>query len=157
MTSDLKLLVLRMNSPLQLEDASHSFVEELIQIQCHLQDIGSFVATPESSARDAHKRNLYFDPLCIEQIEDRIDQMSAELPTLTTFILPSGGKTSSSLHMCRSVCRRAERCLSLVMRTESLDSNVYKYINRLSDYLFTLARYAAMKEKKHEHIYRKHT
>ncbi|XP_042124389.1 corrinoid adenosyltransferase MMAB isoform X2 [Peromyscus maniculatus bairdii] len=107
----------------------------LLQIQCTLQDVGSALATPRSSAREAHLKHTAFEEGTIAELEQWIDKYSSQLPPLTAFILPSGGKSSSALHFCRAVCRRAER--------------------RLSDYLFTVARYAAMKEGSQEKIYKK--
>uniref|UniRef100_A0A8D2F7F3 Metabolism of cobalamin associated B n=1 Tax=Theropithecus gelada TaxID=9565 RepID=A0A8D2F7F3_THEGE len=67
----------------------------------------------------------------------------------------SGGKISSALHFCRAVCRRAERRVVPLVQMGETDANVAKFLNRLSDYLFTLARYAAMKEGNQEKIYKK--
>ncbi|KAF6029928.1 MMAB [Bugula neritina] len=137
------------------EEKDHTFVNELVKVQCILQDIGSFIATPSASARESHQNNLHFDHDNTTELEQAIDKMTEELPPLKNFILPSGGKTSSSLHFCRAVCRRAERQLAQLRQSEDMDSSVYQYINRLSDYLVTVARYACMKEGQHEHIYRK--
>uniref|UniRef100_A0A8C2N2H2 Methylmalonic aciduria (cobalamin deficiency) cblB type homolog (human) n=1 Tax=Cricetulus griseus TaxID=10029 RepID=A0A8C2N2H2_CRIGR len=67
----------------------------------------------------------------------------------------SGGKSSSALHFCRAVCRRAERRVVPLVQMGETDANVAKFLNRLSDYLFTIARYAAMKEGSQEKIYKK--
>ncbi|CAO2629165.1 Corrinoid adenosyltransferase MMAB [Lemmus lemmus] len=67
----------------------------------------------------------------------------------------SGGKSSSVLHFCRAVCRRAERRVVPLVQMGEADANVAKFLNRLSDYLFTVARYAAMKEGSQEKIYKK--
>uniref|UniRef100_A0A8C4MI60 Metabolism of cobalamin associated B n=1 Tax=Equus asinus asinus TaxID=83772 RepID=A0A8C4MI60_EQUAS len=67
----------------------------------------------------------------------------------------SGGKSSSVLHLCRAVCRRAERRVVPLVQMGETDANVAKFLNRLSDYLFTLARYVAMKEGNQEKIYKK--
>ncbi|KAF4011651.1 hypothetical protein G4228_003256 [Cervus hanglu yarkandensis] len=67
----------------------------------------------------------------------------------------SGGKSSSALHFCRAVCRRAERRVVPLVQMGETDANVAKFLNRLSDYLFTLARYTAMKEGNPEKIYKK--
>ncbi|KAF6082109.1 metabolism of cobalamin associated B [Phyllostomus discolor] len=125
------------------------------QIQCSLQDVGSALATPRSSAREAHLKHTAFGTGRILELEQWIDRYSSQLPPLTAFILPSGGKSSSALHLCRAVCRRAERRVVPLVQMGETDANVAKFLNRLSDYLFTLARYTAMKEGNREKIYKK--
>uniref|UniRef100_A0A9J7YC78 Corrinoid adenosyltransferase MMAB n=1 Tax=Cyprinus carpio carpio TaxID=630221 RepID=A0A9J7YC78_CYPCA len=124
-------------------------------IQCVLQDVGSNIATPRSSARDSHIKKTKFSSQAVIELESWIDSFTEELPPLTNFILPSGGKSSAALHVARAVCRRAERCVAPVVRSGETDPEVAKYLNRLSDYLFTVARYAAMKEGNGETIYRR--
>ncbi|XP_069353007.1 corrinoid adenosyltransferase MMAB isoform X2 [Eulemur rufifrons] len=138
-----------------IEEKGHTFAEELQKIQCMLQDVGSALATPRSSARDAHLKHAAFAAGPILELEQWIDRYTSQLPPLTAFILPSGGKSSSALHFCRAVCRRAERRVVPLVQMGETDANVAKFLNRLSDYLFTLARYAAMKEGNPEKIYKK--
>ncbi|HMB63130.1 MAG TPA: cob(I)yrinic acid a,c-diamide adenosyltransferase [Eudoraea sp.] len=76
----------------------------------------------------------------IELLEGEIDQMNEDLPSMTHFILPGGHNTVSYCHIARTVCRRAERIMSLLHDHEPVDGHVLSYINRLSDYLFVLAR-----------------
>nr|XP_054952080.1 corrinoid adenosyltransferase MMAB isoform X2 [Pan paniscus] len=136
-------------------EKGHTFAEELQKIQCTLQDVGSALATPRSSAREAHLKYTTFKAGPILELEQWIDKYTSQLPPLTAFILPSGGKISSALHFCRAVCRRAERRVVPLVQMGETDANVAKFLNRLSDYLFTLARYAAMKEGNQEKIYKK--
>uniref|UniRef100_A0A2K6UFB8 Corrinoid adenosyltransferase MMAB n=1 Tax=Saimiri boliviensis boliviensis TaxID=39432 RepID=A0A2K6UFB8_SAIBB len=136
-------------------EKGHTFAEELQKIQCLLQDVGSALATPRSSAREAHLKYTTFEAGPILELEQWIDKYTSQLPPLTAFILPSGGKISSALHFCRAVCRRAERRVVPLVQMGETDANVAKFLNRLSDYLFTLARYAAMKEGNQEKIYKK--
>ncbi|PNI64807.1 MMAB isoform 7 [Pan troglodytes] len=136
-------------------EKGHTFAEELQKIQCTLQDVGSALATPRSSAREAHLKYTAFKAGPILELEQWIDKYTSQLPPLTAFILPSGGKISSALHFCRAVCRRAERRVVPLVQMGETDANVAKFLNRLSDYLFTLARYAAMKEGNQEKIYKK--
>ncbi len=129
---------------------------QLIKIQSVLLDIGSHIATPKTSASQKQLDRLSnFDVNLTMELELWIDAYDSELPTLKNFILPSGGKFASTVHICRSICRRAERSLQVLLQSKDLDANVCVYINRLSDYLFTLARFAALKEEKTETIYKK--
>ncbi|PIZ95798.1 MAG: ATP:cob(I)alamin adenosyltransferase [Candidatus Magasanikbacteria bacterium CG_4_10_14_0_2_um_filter_33_14] len=82
----------------------------------------------------------------LEFLENNIDEMSIELPELTQFILPGGSVTASLAFQARAVCRRAERVIIKLDQHYELETNIPKYLNRLSDYLFTLARYLNKKE-----------
>ncbi|XP_010768955.1 corrinoid adenosyltransferase MMAB [Notothenia coriiceps] len=134
-------------------DKGHTFTYQLDKIQCILQDVGSNIATPQSSARESHISRTKFAAQPISDLETWIDTFTEELPPLTNFILPSGGKGSAALHLARTVCRRAERSVAPIVRSGEADPDVAKFLNRLSDYLFTAARYAAMKEGSVETIY----
>lgn len=136
-------------------DKGHLFTHQLDKIQCILQDVGSNIATPRSSARDSHIKKTQFTNAMIVDLESWIDTFTKELPPLTNFILPSGGKSSVALHLARTICRRAERSVVPIVRSGEADEEVAKFLNRLSDYLFTVARYAAMKEGKAEKIYKR--
>uniref|UniRef100_A0A3P8UB57 Corrinoid adenosyltransferase MMAB n=1 Tax=Amphiprion percula TaxID=161767 RepID=A0A3P8UB57_AMPPE len=136
-------------------DKGHMFTYQLDKIQCILQDVGSNIATPQSSARESHIKRTKFTAQPIADMETWIDTFTAELPPLTNFILPSGGKSSAALHLARTVCRRAERSVAPIVRSGEADPDVAKFLNRLSDYLFTVARYAAMKEGNEEKIYKR--
>lgn len=136
-------------------DKGHTFTYQLDKIQCILQDVGSNIATPRSSARESHIKKTKFAAQPIVELETWIDKFTEELPPLTSFILPSGGKSSAALHLARTVCRRAERSVAPIFRSGEADPDVAKFLNRLSDYLFTVARYAAMKEGSEEKIYKK--
>ena len=78
-----------------------------------------------------------------QEIEEWIDEYSRMLPPLDSFILPGGGRTSAALHVARSVCRRAERRIAPLVECGDVDPEVLKYVNRLSDFLFTIGRLAA--------------
>ncbi|KAF7661968.1 hypothetical protein LDENG_00248760 [Lucifuga dentata] len=136
-------------------EKGHAFTYQLDKIQCVLQDVGSNIATPQSSARESHIKKTKFTSQPIADLEIWIDEFTAELPPLTNFILPSGGKSSAALHIARTVCRRAERSVAPIVRSGEADPDVAKFLNRLSDYLFTVARFAAMKEGNKEKIYKR--
>lgn len=128
---------------------------QLERIQSRLLDIGSAIATPLSESGQAKINRVSFPDGEIETLEGWIDGLDNELPPLMSFILPSGGPASAQLHLARTVCRRAERSVVVIQQEGDVEHSVLKYLNRLSDYLFTAARYAAMKDGKEEVIYKK--
>ena len=113
-------------------------------IQDKLFTVGAILATdPEKAILKSGKERLNIpkiDALDIELLEIEMDAMDAELPPMMHFILPGGHTTVSYCHIARTVCRRAERMASLLNENEPFDERVLMYINRLSDYLFVLAR-----------------
>ncbi|XP_046864493.1 corrinoid adenosyltransferase-like [Xenia sp. Carnegie-2017] len=136
-------------------EGGHKIVEDLYEIQCILQDVGSNIATPRSS-NNANKVGLTkFHLGEVERLEAWIDKYDAHLPSLTNFILPSGGRSSSSLHLARSICRRAERRIAPLVRAGNVDAEILRYLNRLSDFLFTAARFVCHAEGKKELIYKR--
>uniref|UniRef100_A0A0B6ZJ95 Corrinoid adenosyltransferase MMAB n=1 Tax=Arion vulgaris TaxID=1028688 RepID=A0A0B6ZJ95_9EUPU len=135
------------------KEAGHQLTDKLQLIQCALQDVGSNIATPFSSARTAHLKQVQFNRKFVSDLESWIDEMTDQLPPLKNFILPSGGKSSCSLHFARSVCRRAERSMTPLVRDKEIDEETLKFVNRLSDFLFTAARFCAMREGRTEAIY----
>eukprot|EP00918_Siedleckia_nematoides_P056492 GHVU01123222.1.p1 GENE.GHVU01123222.1~~GHVU01123222.1.p1 ORF type:complete len:225 (+),score=12.67 GHVU01123222.1:81-755(+) len=136
-------------------EAGHDFIDKLETVQCVLQDVGSNIATPKTSAREAHSKKTEFSEENVRDLEVWIDHYTEQLPPLKNFILPSGGRTSSALHVCRAVCRRAERRVTPLVREGEVDATPAVYLNRLSDLLFTLARVAAKNENKQEVVYRR--
>tara|TARA_R110002020_G_scaffold387546_1_gene598245 strand:+ start:48535 stop:49110 length:576 start_codon:yes stop_codon:yes gene_type:complete len=113
-------------------------------IQENLFTLGAILATdPQKSVLKNGKPRLDI-PLITEEdvmlLEHEMDAMDAHLPPMTHFILPGGHQTVSYCHIARCVCRRAERLASALFDIEPFDSNALKYLNRLSDYLFVLAR-----------------
>ncbi|GAM17258.1 hypothetical protein SAMD00019534_004330 [Acytostelium subglobosum LB1] len=129
-------------------------IRELEEIQCLLLDLGSHVATPRSSSSDAHLQRTEFGEQPVNNLEEQIDRMDEHLPPLRNFILPGGGFVSSQLHVCRAVCRRCERDMVPLLRDEVIDATASKYVNRLSDYFFTIARYSSLRNNATESIYR---
>ena len=91
----------------------------------------------------------------VTDLEGWIDAMDTKLPPLKNFILPSGGLAAAQFHVARTVCRRTERDLVSLLEEEQINPIAFTYVNRLSDYLFTLARVCALIEGKPETIYKK--
>ena len=116
----------------------------LIQIQKKLFIIGAILATdPEKAILKNGKKRLDIQEITdmdIRVLETEIDGMEAILPPMTHFILPGGHTAVSYCHIARTICRRAERMCSLLSESAPIDAAVLIYINRLSDYLFVLAR-----------------
>jgi cob(I)alamin adenosyltransferase len=103
----------------------------LLNIQHLLFDIGGEIATPG---------NAVIAPSSVERLEELIESYNEELPALKEFILPGGSFSASVCHLARSVCRRCERSLVKLSHSEALNPETLRYINRLSDLLFVLAR-----------------
>ena len=111
-------------------------------IQSKLFVIGAHLATEESD--EMIKKQLPVEVADILLLEDEMDRMIAVLPPLNNFILPGGSKATSFCHVARTVCRRSERRIVELGEKSTVDSNLIKYINRLSDYLFVLSRKISM-------------
>lgn len=110
----------------------------LTDIQSKLFVIGAHLAMDENAG--ALKDQLPCTEKDIELLEQEMDHMFEVLPKLNHFILPTGCQAAAYAHVARTVCRRAERCIVELADQIDVDQNLIKYINRLSDYLFVLAR-----------------
>ena len=116
----------------------------LVKIQNELFTLGSMLATPKEKEikRDGKERlnipKIVLDD--IEFLEKEMDNMNEDLPAMTNFVLPGGHTTVSYCHIARTVCRRAERITVNLSTEEDIDTIIVSYLNRLSDYLFVLAR-----------------
>ena len=108
--------------------------EVLIGIQKNLFDLGSMLANPTNTSKAVIKE------ADIEELENGIDNMNEFLPALKTFILPGGNESASLAHVCRTVCRRAERRTITLSLDHEIEPITIKYLNRLSDYFFVLSR-----------------
>jgi cob(I)alamin adenosyltransferase len=119
----------------------------LEDIQVWLFDLGTIIANPCEKKKYNFDKNLEFTKI----LEKEIDDMTSELPKLRNFILPTG-----NIHLSRAIARRCERRMVKIKEEYiHIDDNCLIFINRLSDYLFTLARYEANINKKEEKIYKK--
>ncbi|WP_299485973.1 cob(I)yrinic acid a,c-diamide adenosyltransferase [uncultured Allomuricauda sp.] len=112
--------------------------ETLALIQNKLFTVGAILATEPKKENRLKIPRISDDDITL--LENEMDQMNEELPEMTHFILPGGHTTVSYCHIARTVCRRAERMASYLNENEPLPNNLLSYINRLSDYLFVLAR-----------------
>ncbi|MDQ7027179.1 MAG: cob(I)yrinic acid a,c-diamide adenosyltransferase [Anaerolineae bacterium] len=112
--------------------------KELINIQEHLFRLGADLATPMDAKAEWLIRITAKE---VEWLEYRIDQFSAHLAPLKNFILPGGSVVGANLHVARTVCRRAERLVVALADNEAVNEQALIYLNRLSDWLFTAARY----------------
>lgn len=110
----------------------------LQDIQDHLFVIGSHLAT-DCNTTTLRQASIVTDQM-ISDIETLIDTIDQSLPQLHAFVLPGGSMAAAQCHVCRTVCRRAERRILTLLRTDQVDQNVVRYVNRLSDLLFVLAR-----------------
>ena len=117
----------------------------LARIQNDLFDLGAVLASPDRE-RLAGKASGFIRPEDSAFLEATIDRFDRELPPLRDFILPGGSDLASGFHVGRTVCRRAEREIVLLSETERVDPEILIYINRLSDLLFVLARWANLKK-----------
>ena len=126
------------------EISDEKVLNQLQKIQFDLFTVGSEAATPTDKLLLANGKNrldLMISEKEIIELELWMDDFDAELEPLRFFILPSGGKAAATVHVCRTVCRRAERAMVFLNETEEVRPELIKYLNRLSDYLFILARY----------------
>ena len=112
--------------------------EVLALIQNKLFTLGAILATEPSKDNRLKIPRIHLED--IQLLEREIDKMNEELPEMTHFILPGGHTTVSYCHVARTICRRAERMISYLHENEPVPETVLSYINRLSDYLFVLAR-----------------
>ena len=122
-----------LNTSFQIQE----YNQLLFQVQNRLFDIGSHLASDPS--REPLPAGV--DEKDITSLEVAMDSMNEDLPPLRHFILPGGDKAVASAHICRTVCRRAERRVVSLHQIAPVDPAVIRYVNRLSDFFFVLARY----------------
>jgi cob(I)alamin adenosyltransferase len=112
----------------------------LLRVQHELFNLGSILATLPA---DVHPKQARVTDADVVQLEREMDGMGAELPPLRSFVLPGGCRLNAELHVCRTVCRRAERELVALAREEDIPPETVRYLNRLSDALFVWSRWAS--------------
>lgn len=132
-------------------DRSELVTAELATIQARLFQVGAELAAPGVDALAAMERITDDD---VAALERRIDALEAELPPLTNFILPGGGVLGAELHRARTQCRRAERRVTGLREREPVDARIVRYLNRLADLLFVMARWCNRREGQPETVWR---
>ena len=125
-----------------LEPMPSRFAAWLRRVQIDLLDVGADLSVPPPAAsaatRDAPRQRLRVDPSYTEWLERACDEVNAKLEPLRSFVIPGGTPAAAHLHICRTVCRRADRRALAV--GEEGNAEVARYLNRLSDLLFILSR-----------------
>jgi cob(I)alamin adenosyltransferase len=112
----------------------------LRRVQHELFNLGSILATLPEDAAPAQARVTSAE---VAQLEAEIDRMNADLPELRSFVLPGGSRINAELHLCRTICRRAERAAVTLARDEAVPPEALHYLNRLGDALFVWSRWAS--------------
>lgn len=129
------------------ESPSLEVLNQLIQIQKEIFILGAELATPKEKlflANGKSRIGKMIQEQEITQMEKWIDEWEKTLPPLTHFILPGGSRASAQAHLARTVCRRAERIVVALSEHDEIRLICQKYLNRLSDYLFVIARVMAI-------------
>jgi cob(I)alamin adenosyltransferase len=126
-----------------------SIREVLLRVQNELFDLGADLSVPIE-----HEGRLRATQEQVDRLEAECDRFNAELPALTSFVLPGGGETAARLHVARTICRRAEREALVAANAHAVNQLVLVYLNRLSDLLFILARAANAGESHEEPLWR---
>jgi cob(I)alamin adenosyltransferase len=133
------------------EGEGHRRLDEVLRrLQNQLFDLGSELATPDDAAYEGMYRVSEAE---VRELERLIDDCQKELPALKSFVLPGGGRIGAFLHQARTVCRRAEREILRLSRAEPLSEWPLRYVNRLSDLLFVLARWVARRLEEPEYLW----
>ena len=124
--------------------ADSEFAEPLYRIQNDLFDLGADLATPAGEGEDFAPSEMVLRVVAgqVAWLEKAIDAANAQLEPLTSFVLPGGSEAAARLHMARASARRAERAMTAMAAEVATNPQALAYINRLSDYLFVLARVA---------------
>ena len=132
------------------ENPQADVIKKVTRVQKELFVLGSDLSAPQ----DIKVKTPRITKSYITRLEKEIDRMEKNLPKLRNFILPGGSKTGAKLHLARSIARRAERSIAALSSKENINKNSQIYINRLSDWLFVLARYVNKLDNQEEKIWK---
>jgi cob(I)alamin adenosyltransferase len=122
----------------------------LLRVQHELFNLGSILATLPD---DVHPRQPRVTGAEVEQLEREMDEMNGQLAPLRSFVLPGGSRLNAELHLCRTICRRAERLCVALGRSESVPPDAVRYLNRLSDAFFVWSRWASHAAREPETVW----
>jgi cob(I)alamin adenosyltransferase len=120
----------------------------ITKVQNKLFALGAYLATDQEKVQITDASNITPDD--VTDIEREIDRIDATLPALHAFVIPGGSRGAAVCHVCRTVCRRTERCVLTLAQSHFVSSELLIYLNRLSDYLFVLSRRINIIEKGNE-------
>ena len=148
LSSHLGLLVSLLPSATTPDESSSGTRLFLQRIQNNLFNVGTHLATDQSQTPLYDSARLPDGET--DLLEREIDSILHTLPEAQGFVLPGGTTAAAQCHVCRTVCRRAERCILELMQTDIVSEDILKYVNRLSDYLFVLAKKINFNAGQHE-------
>lgn len=126
------------------------YYDELKAVQHNLFTLQTLLATEDETI---YARLPQLAAEEVDILERQIDTISDQLPKLHNFVIAGGNVSGAQCHVCRTVCRRAERCVVTLAREAHVDEVIMRYLNRLSDYLFVLARCVVLLDGKVEDVY----
>lgn len=138
---------------LRAKTTDQNIKNEILDIQNTLFNVGAHLALDENTEKIPEFAQINDEK--IQKLEDLIDFFQENLPKITNFIIYGENEISAICHVCRAVCRRAEREITTVNQQFNINENVITYINRLSDFLFVLARVYTKNEEKDDFLWKK--
>ncbi len=133
---ELSAFIALLSDKLSANNETSEFVDQLSRINSMLMTLEAHLASDESYAKNLPE----ISNEAVEALEAHIDALDSELTPLTKFTIPGGDERVSLCHVCRTICRRAERCVIRVTEHHEVAENVVIYLNRLSDYMYALGR-----------------
>ena len=146
---ELTAFIALLSDELSEDERTENIIDELATIESQLMSVAALLAVGKGGegkvAPIANER--------ITMLEEAIDRMQAELPAITKFTIPGGHRALSLCHVCRTICRRAERAALRVADITEVDTSATIYLNRLSDYLYTLGRVVTERLKVEEKLW----